>query len=66
MHELNVEGMTCSHCQKAVEDALKSVPGAERVEVDLSAGRAVVRGPANVQTLLQAVENEGYRATLAS
>lgn len=65
MHELNVRGMTCSHCQKAVEDALRSVPGAERVDVDLAAGRAVVEGPANIHTLIQAVEDEGYHATLA-
>jgi copper chaperone len=65
MHRLNVTGMTCAHCQKAVEEALRSVPGAERVDVDLSAGSAVVEGPANVQTLIQAVEDEGYRASLA-
>lgn len=65
MHELNITGMTCGHCQKAVEQALQSVPGTERVEVDLASGRAVVEGPADLQTLLRVVENEGYQATVA-
>lgn len=66
MHKLNVEGMTCGHCEKAVKEALQSVPGSERVEVDLASGGAVVEGPADLQTLIRAVEQEGYRATVAS
>ena len=66
MHKLNISGMTCSHCQKAVKDALASVPGSANVEVDLSAGEATVEGTADLQTLIRAVENEGYRATAAS
>lgn len=65
MHKLNVSGMTCSHCEKAVKDALASVPGSEEVDVDLAAGEAVVKGTADLQTLIRAVENEGYRATAA-
>lgn len=65
MHELNITGMTCGHCEKAVKDALESVPGAERVDVDLASGQAVVEGPADLQTLLRVVEKEGYRATVA-
>ena len=65
MHKLNISGMTCSHCEKAVANALKSVPGSENVNVDLAGGNATVEGPADVQTLIQAVENEGYSATVA-
>ena len=65
MHKLNISGMTCSHCEKAVKDALASVPGSDKVDVDLAAGKATVEGTADLQTLIQAVENEGYRATAA-
>ena len=31
MIRLKVEGMTCGHCEKAVEKALAAVPGVQRV-----------------------------------
>lgn len=61
---LNVEGMTCGHCQKAVKDALEGVPGAESATVDLEGGTATVEGSPDVQLLIRMVEEEGYRATL--
>jgi copper chaperone len=63
--KLNVEGMTCGHCQSAVKNALESVDGVQSAEVDLQSGVAVVKGASSVQDLIGAVEEEGYRATLA-
>lgn len=63
--ELNVEGMTCGHCQKAVKDALEGVNGVKSATVDLESGRAVVDADTNIQVLISAVEDEGYRASLA-
>ncbi|WP_407543545.1 heavy metal-associated domain-containing protein (plasmid) [Deinococcus radiomollis] len=60
--ELNISGMTCGHCQTAVTNALKSVPGVENAQVDLQTGKAVVEGQADVQALLAAVTEEGYGA----
>ena len=65
MTELAISGMTCSHCQKAVKDALESVAGVEQANVDLSAGTARVEGDADVAALVAAVEEEGYRAAPA-
>jgi copper chaperone len=62
--QLNIDGMTCEHCVKAVRGALERTPGVEKVDVDLKAGSATVEGAAETQLLLQAVENEGYRASL--
>lgn len=59
--ELKIEGMSCNHCQKAVEEALGGVAGVEHVEVDLEGGRARVRG-GDPQALISAVDHEGYRA----
>jgi copper chaperone len=64
--QLNIEGMTCDHCVRAVKDALERTPGVEKAEVDLSAGSATVEGAADVQVMIQAVENEGYRASLGT
>jgi copper chaperone len=59
---LEIEGMTCMHCVAAVKKALEAVPGVERVEVSLDAGRAEVEGEADPQALVEAVKAEGYTA----
>ena len=58
-HELSIEGMTCGHCVRAIETALRSIPGV--TEVDVSIGRARVEGEAERETLVRAIEEEGYR-----
>ena len=65
MHDLRIEGMTCGHCKKAVENALASVDGVERVDVDLEAGRARVEG-GEIDRLVAAVRDEGYAAAPAA
>jgi len=60
--ELNISGMTCGHCQTAVSKALKSVPGVQDAQVDLTSGKATVDGQADVQALIAAVVEEGYGA----
>ena len=63
--ELNITGMSCGHCVKAVEGALKGVPGVEQVQVSLEGGKATVQGNADVQALVAAVKEEGYNASVA-
>ena len=60
--QLIVTGMTCAHCATAVTRALQSVPGVESAKVSLEQGEATVVGSADVRRLIQAVQNEGYRA----
>ncbi len=64
MTQLDISGMTCGHCQHAVTSALESVEGVQSVRVDLSSGTAVVEGNALATSLIAAVEDEGYQATL--
>lgn len=64
MTELAIQGMTCGHCKKAVEEALASVDGVTKVEVDLDAGRASVEG-GSLDAMIAAVTEEGYAATPA-
>jgi copper chaperone len=61
---LKIEGMTCGHCTRAVEMALKSVPRVTEVKVELSEGTATVEGNANLDALIQAVSEAGYEAKL--
>ncbi|MEZ4632111.1 MAG: cation transporter [Deinococcales bacterium] len=65
MITLKVEGMSCGHCKKAVEEALKSVQGAEKVEVNLAEASARVEGKASAEALIAAIIEEGYKASLA-
>jgi len=63
MIELNVRGMTCQHCVKAVTEALAAVPGVRRVvSVELAAGRALVEGEVDPEALVAAVREAGYEA----
>jgi copper chaperone CopZ len=63
--ELKVEGMSCGHCKTSVEKALKGVSGVEKVEVFLQEGRATVEGNAPVDKLIEAVQEEGYLASIS-
>ena len=58
---MDIGGMTCEHCQKAVERALKAVSGVESVEVNLQEGWARIEGEAEPAQLLEAVSEEGYQ-----
>jgi copper chaperone len=65
---LTIEGMTCSHCQAAVETALRGKTGVQSATVYLQDGSAEVEyDPARVSPgqLAEVVEEEGYAATVA-
>jgi copper chaperone CopZ len=59
---LKIGGMTCDHCSATVTKALEKVSGVRSAQVDLANGEAVVTGAAAVQSLIQAVKEEGYEA----
>lgn len=59
---ITVEGMTCGHCEQTVEEALESVSGINDATADREAEQANVEGDAEVQTLVDAVEDAGYTA----
>ncbi len=61
-----VTGMTCGHCQKAVEAAIGQVDGFQSVRVDLKAGEAKVIGSANDQSVIAAVERRRIRGDTAT
>ncbi|MES1937162.1 CopZ family metallochaperone [Salinisphaera hydrothermalis] len=63
MTKLKIEGMSCQHCVKSVDEALSEVSGVDRVvAVRLDEGEAEVEGSAEPNALVAAVEEEGYDA----
>jgi P-type Cu+ transporter len=64
---LPVLGMTCSACQRHVEEALRATPGVTAARVDLMRHRAAVDFDANViqpAVLVDAIRASGYDAVL--
>ncbi|MBA4537746.1 copper chaperone CopZ [Bacillus aquiflavi] len=60
---LNVTGMTCGHCEKAVKNALNTINGVQNVTVYLESGKVEVQydsQEASVKELKDAIENQGY------
>ncbi len=60
---IQVEGMACEHCVKAVHDALAALNGVQSVRVDLAAGRAEVSYDQSVldeAALADAIEQVGF------
>ncbi|MBY0123717.1 copper chaperone CopZ [Bacillus sp. S/N-304-OC-R1] len=60
---LQVAGMSCGHCVKAVEGAVGELAGVENVKVDLANGTVDVEYNANKATLDQikeAIDDQGY------
>ena len=60
MLTMTVQGMTCEHCVRAVSEAVRAVPHAEEVSVDLGTGRLAVGGNPDPAAVRQAVIAEGY------
>jgi len=61
---IDVEGMTCEHCEQRVEKALSAVEGVVSARASRAEKRAVVTadpGRANEEKLKAAVEQAGYR-----
>jgi copper chaperone len=55
--------MSCSHCQRAVTNALKELEGVENVEVHLDQGTADVTydsSKVSIDKMKEAVEEQGY------
>ena len=66
---LKVDGMTCVSCAWGVEASLKRAPGVVSAKVDFNAGLAKIQyrpEKTKPETLVQAVNELGYHASLVS
>lgn len=57
---LEVEGMSCGHCIRAVTNAIQGLDQAAKVEVDLATKRVVAQTSLPRADLVRAVEEEGF------
>lgn len=59
---IQVEGMTCEHCERSVKTALMDVEGVSQVDVSLDTGEVTIThdSQADQKEFNQAVEDQGY------
>jgi len=64
MQQYIVTGMTCAACSARVEKAVLNVPGVKTCSVSLLTNSMGVEGSADSGSIISAVKNAGYGATL--
>ena len=60
---LNVEGMSCSHCENAVKKAVGALDGVSKVDVSLQENTVSVEfdpARASVELIKEAIDDQGY------
>lgn len=63
MKTLNVEGMSCSHCENAVKKSVGALNGVSSVAVDLKGKKVTVEFDperVTVDTIKDTIEDQGY------
>jgi copper chaperone len=61
--EFTVNGMSCGHCEKAIQDALMESPGVESVKASASNNNVQVTyqsNKTNTTLIKEIIEEEGY------
>ena len=64
MATIDVDGMTCAVCVSRVESVISEVDGISNVAVNLAKGSANFSGTADVDNVIAAVNNSGYKASM--
>lgn len=59
-HVFQVQGMTCGHCERAVQQAITEVDAQAQTTIDRSSGKVVVQSDSARDALAQAIQEEGY------
>jgi copper chaperone len=59
--EMNVQGITCGHCVRAVTEAIQARDPAAQVEVALETGRVRAETRLDRAAMAAAIEGEGYK-----
>ena len=60
---LNVKGMSCGHCVKAVEGSVGALAGVEQVDVNLESGKVNVAyndQKVSLAQIKEAIDDQGY------
>lgn len=59
-YQLQVKGMSCQHCVKAVTKAIQSLDSQATVSVELPQGIVTVQTSLSREATAQAIDDEGY------
>ena len=59
-HVFQVQGMTCGHCERAVQQAISQVDAHAQPTLDRTTGQVVVQSESQRETLASAIREEGY------
>lgn len=65
---LRVEGMACGHCEIAVQDAIRKVPGVQKAKASKRKKLAMVEydtDKATLEQIIQAFNATGYKVVQA-
>ncbi|NRP74677.1 Mercuric transport protein periplasmic component [Ensifer psoraleae] len=65
MYHLKIPEMTCGHCVRTVEKAVKSVHPNAEVAVTLDARTASIDSQASSEAFVAAIGDAGYKASFA-
>ncbi len=65
MDKYNVTGMSCAACSARVEKAVSKVDGVNTCSVNLLTNSMLVEGTASKDTIIKAVQDAGYGASLS-
>ena len=60
MIKLNVPDMSCNHCVKVIEGAVKGLDAAAGINADLASKTVTVETKARPEAVSQALETAGY------
>ena len=59
----NVQGMTCGHCERAVQQALQAVDAQAQISIDRANHQVRVISEADPAALAAAIQEEGYEVS---
>lgn len=57
---IRISGMSCGHCVRAVEQAIRRLSGVREVRVTIGEAVVTTDGPPDLTTIHEAVRAEGY------
>lgn len=58
--QLQIKGMSCQHCVKAVDGALRKLSGIKVEEVNVGNATISSEGPIDLEKVREAIENQGF------
>lgn len=59
---INVPDMSCEHCKRTLDTAIRGVEGVSNVNIDLKTKQVEVTGPAVQSSIFSAIQDAGYKA----